>query len=56
MFLERLQLLHDESDEIARLRSKYRWFIVPVVNPDGYEYSIEHVGRLKTYLTFSIVM
>jgi len=45
-FLLILQLL-DPNDKVGRyLASRFTWYILPVVNPDGYSYTWTAVRRI----------
>ena len=43
-----VQLINDyESDqEIRQIADQYDWYILPVLNPDGYEYSHVRVSMI----------
>ena len=36
--------------EITRMMDTYDWYILPVVNPDGYEYSRENVSSITKWI------
>ncbi len=37
---------YDHNANITALIDMYDWYILPVVNPDGYEYTHTHVSIL----------
>jgi len=45
------QVIFGANTDVARLRDSYRWFIVPTVNPDGYEYSRTVVSNIVNMVT-----
>ena len=46
-----LQLIADYGldDEVTQIRDGFNWYIEPVVNPDGYEYTWTTVGGSSVY-------
>ena len=40
----RLQVLYGTDVDDVYLRDNYRWFILPNLNPDGYEYATTTVS------------
>lgn len=34
-------LLTSKDPDVARIADSYNWYIVPILNPDGYKYSFE---------------
>lgn len=43
------QLLTSEDPQVKEIAEMYDWYVFPSVNPDGYEYTFAHVGRLLIY-------
>lgn len=39
------RLVHGDDTDAKKLRTRYRWFIIPVANPDGYVYT-HNIDRL----------
>lgn len=53
-FIDRLINDYESDSEIREIADKYDWYILPVVNPDGYEYS--HVRNRLWRKTRSITV
>jgi murein tripeptide amidase MpaA len=41
-----MQLATGGDDNAAALTDAYDWYIMPVVNPDGYVYTWTNVGKI----------
>ena len=38
---------YGKEDRITSIVDKYDWYIMPLANPDGYDYSHDKVGQLN---------
>lgn len=41
------ELLNSQDPQIQNLANSYDWYIIPILNPDGYEYSHTTVRHKK---------
>lgn len=47
------QLLETDSDvdaKLKRIAGRYHWYLIPVLNPDGYEYNQKSVSDTEIIL------
>ena len=47
-----LQMLtgYGNNEEVTRLLDKFDWYFLPVMNPDGYDYSWTNVSKHKKWV------
>ena len=55
-FILSLQLLSDTDNEVKALVEKFDFYMLPIANPDGYEYThtgVSHAPQLQGIIVIS---